>query len=276
MSHADPPPPARRGTGRFSKGVWALLALIGTTVLTAAVSWVVTTVADRTKDRLEAGEPVVVTVESDPTRVSGFGDEVRAVAVPAGQVPAPDPGAGCRDLYTWARARSGVDAGRSLLHLFVRGERAGEVVIHEIRAVVDRRQAPAPALELSCHPDGELEDRRLGIDLDSGSPVARYDSAEGNPFGFTVRRGEVEAFLITATVNSSAVWWHLEIDVVDGDQRRTVRVDDNGRPFATVPAATGGRWRWGSDGWSAVDLGPGAVGPTAVRPGDPLPPLPTP
>jgi hypothetical protein len=169
-----------------------------------------------------------------------------------------------------------MDAGRTLLHVFVRGDVAGEVVIEAMRAVIDRRQPPPAMLELACHPEGELESRRLTIDLESSHPVARYVSSDGRPFGFTVQKGEVEAFLITATAVTSSVWWHLEVDVVDGGRRSTVRVDDGGRPFSTAPPAAGGRWRWGADAWNAKDLGPDAVAPPPVRPGQPLPSLPVP
>jgi hypothetical protein len=272
--HGDTIESAARPARRWSKRVWALAAFVVTTVLTAAISWVVTTFADRAQERF--GDPIVVTVESDPTRVSAFGSEPRAVAVPAGPVTAPDPGAGCSGLYAWARARAGMDAGRSLLHVFVRGDVAGEVVIEAMRAVIDRRQPPPAMLELACFPEGELQSRRLTIDLDSSRPIARYVTPESRPFGFTVQKGEVEAFLITATAATSSVWWHLEIDVVDGGHRTTVRADDGGRPFVTAPRVAAGRWQWGADAWNARDLGPGAVAPPPVLPGQPLPPLPVP
>jgi hypothetical protein len=266
-----------RGPRRWSKRLWAVVAFLVTGVLTAVISVVVTNLAERAQQRI--GSPVEVAVVSDPTQVSAFGSEIRAVAVPTAGLTAPDPGAGCRELYRWARGRSGLDAGRSLLHVVVRGESDAEVVIEQIRAVIDRRQPSTDTTELACLPEGELEQRRLSIDLDAAHPVAQYTSGDGRPFGFTVRRGDVEAFLITAPVAGSSVWWHLEIDVIDGDRRSTVRVDDNGRPFATAPSAAGRRWQWASDGWIAKDVGAAApVGtPTAapVVPGHPLPPLST-
>jgi hypothetical protein len=251
---------------RVRARLWAAGALVGTTVLTAVVAWAVPKIADTAVE----GDPVSVTVESDPTRVSAYGSEERAVALPEGPLRAPNPGPTCGDLYAWARAIEGVDAGRTRLHLFTRGEAEGQVVLSGIRAVVDRRAAPTFGQQLFCSPEGELSNRTLTIDLDTAEPKIRYESADGRPFGFTLAAGEVEAFLVTAVTTTSSVWWHLEIDVVSGDERRTLRIDDSGRPFATTAAASEGRWKWESDRWHARGLPSGVAAPPPVVPGERL------
>ncbi|MCW6011157.1 hypothetical protein K1W54_42435 [Micromonospora sp. CPCC 205371] len=251
----------------------ALGALVGTTTLVAVISYAVPKIIDRltTSD----SPPITVTVVSDPSRVSGFDSTERAVAVPGTAAPAPDPGPRCGDLYPWSRANGGADAGASRLHLLVRGADEGQVVITEIRAVIEERAPKVPSHQLYCLPEGELTSRVVSIDLDDERPVAKYETADGKPFGFTVAPGEVEAFLITATVARATARWHLAIDVTAGSEQHTVEVDDGGEPFRTAPIPQGGRWLWVGTGWEPRGLPAGATAPAPVPPGRPLPQLPT-
>jgi hypothetical protein len=251
----------------------ALGALVGTTALVAAISYVVPKIIDRltTSD----SPPVTVTVTSDPSRVSGFNGTERAVAVPGNDVVAPDPGPGCADLYPWSRANGGADAGASRLHLLVRGADEGQVAITQIRAVIEERAPVRRGQQFHCLPEGELPNRVLSIDLDDERPVAAYETADGKPFGFTVAPGEVESFLITAIVARATARWHLAIDVTAGSEQHTIEVDDGGKPFRTTPVPQGGRWRWVATEWVPGGLPAGVSAPAPVAPGRPLPQLPT-
>lgn len=254
--------------------VVAVVALVVTTAVTALVSWGVTQFATETTKRLGERNPISVTVESDPARTSAS-DGLRQVAIPNEPIVAPDPGpGGCHDLYAWARSIGGLDVEQTQLHLFTRGEVPGEVVISQVTVVVDQRSAPLDARQLVCTPEGDLTSRILTVDLDAAQPIARYTSADGRPFGFTLDQGEVEAFAITAVTSSSYVRWHLELQVVSGDEQRTLRVDDDGRPFATTAVRPGLRWWWSGTDWEPDDLTDGVATPPLVAPGQEFPRLP--
>jgi hypothetical protein len=254
--------------------IWAIGALVLSTALTALISWIVSEFASETTQRLRAGDPVSINIESDPTRSAAF-DKPYAVVIPGDPVVARDPGGyDCHDLYTWARSAGGADAGMTRLHLFVRGNDAGQVIISKIRLRVEQRSAPMEGALLECPPQGVLDSRELTIDLDDGRNSIEYQSEDGRPFGFTLEQGEVEAFAITAKTATSYVRWHLEIDVVAGHDRRTIRVDNGGRLFETTPARPGSRWWWGDSGWDAVGLPDGVRAPAPVAPGQPFPALP--
>ena len=129
---------AERGS-RPRARVIAAIALVATTAVTALVSWAVTQLATEATKRIGEGQPISVNVESDPGRTSVFNSDELEVVIPGERLVARDPGAGCRDLYAWGRSMGGIDAARTRLHLFTRGESPGEAVITRITALLERR-----------------------------------------------------------------------------------------------------------------------------------------
>jgi hypothetical protein len=226
-----------------------IIALASSTALTAFITWAITFISDSTADELK--DTISVTVESDPTRTAAFSNEEQETVLPERNLIAPDPGAGCKDLYARSRTMGGVDARESRIHVFVRRETPGTAVISQMFVVIDERAPIRLGSHLYCGLEGELDNRRLSVDLDTTQPRIKYENDQGNAFGFTLSEGEAEAFTIRAVTNHSYIRWHLELEVVEGTEKRTVRVDDAGVPFATS-ATTEEAWGWNGQSWSAT------------------------
>ena len=228
----------------------AALALAGTTALTTLVTWAITLASDSATDQLKS--PVELTVQSDPTQTAVFSGEKQEAILPGLNSTAPNPSTGCRDLYKYSRAMGGADAKETRVHAFIRRSSPGTVVVTQAIVVVDERLPSLHGSHLSCSPEGELENRNITVNLDAAEPRINYESETGKPFGFSLEQGEVETFVIRASANRSLVRWHLELEVVEGTETRTIRVDDSGKPFATS-AVTGRSWSWTGSSWQGVD-----------------------
>jgi hypothetical protein len=253
---------------------WRRLAAILGGLAIAAVTTVVTWAATKgvtTFDRaVTARDPVTVSVQSNPSLAAGFAGTSVDLRLPARAQPGSGPGQFCRGFRPWAQERGGVDAGVSRLQIVVQGETEGRLLISEARAVVLERNASEAGIDVRCPSAGEAEFRALSVDLDAPDTRAQYESGDGRPFGFTLDKGEIETFLVTATASRADYAWYIELVVVAEGKPVTIRVDDGGRPFRTSPPAAGRVWEWDyesawypSDGGDPVPLpAPFGTGPS--------------
>ncbi|GAA1273744.1 hypothetical protein GCM10009677_28740 [Sphaerisporangium rubeum] len=226
------------------KGWRKLLAPSGVllaTVLTAIISWIVTYLATGIERSSTDADPVRVSVETDPMRIGAFSDSAQSLIIPSVRKLNDSPGEGCAKFHEWGLAKNAIDADASRIQIAVQGRAAGETLISNIRVIVLKRSAPVNGLTALCPTAGPVEYRFLTIDLDQPDPSVKY--AGKKPFGFKVASGEVETFIVTATAAKGHYLWCLEIDLVAGDKKSTVRVDDDGKPFATTPG-TKRTWTW--------------------------------
>lgn len=239
-SEKDPARPSPTGWRKLL----TIPGLIGVTALGAVVTWGATEFVTFVRDEVTASDPVSIAVESNPAQTSAFAGLPVDVRLPAGSRPSTGPGPGCTGFRPWAHEQGGADAGATRLQIVLQGRTSGQVLISNARAVIVARETPAPGVDLTCPPAGEAELRALAIDLDQRDPRARYQSADGREFGFTLEQGEIETFSVTATASKATYTWYLELTVVVGDESRTVRVDDGGRPFRTTTPIQAKRWEW--------------------------------
>jgi hypothetical protein len=155
------------------------------------------------------------------------------MVVPSARTSVGSPGSGCDGFRRWGLRLGGADAGETTFKLIVQSETDDPVYIAGVRAVVSRVRPIRSPVVVVCPSQGEAPEREVLIDLDT-SQAGRYVRAgRQEPFNFVLSRGKSEIFRITAATKRHAVHWVLEVDVVVAGKHRTMRLDDNGRAFAT-------------------------------------------
>jgi hypothetical protein len=234
--------------------------LIAVTVVTILAGWGATQLTAAVDNKLSARDPISWTVETNPAHVGAFEDLPIALTLPSQVQPTTGPGVGCRQFYPWARTNGGVDAGTTRLQLALQSQAAGQLLIADARAVVVGNDRLTTGINVECLRAGEADLRTLTIDLDSPNPRARYQFSSGRNFGFTLNKGEIETFLVTATAEKATYSWFLELTVVANEQASAIRIDDDGKPFRTTASTTGTVWTWDFAGSWRSDLGTVPVG----------------
>ncbi|MFI9781731.1 hypothetical protein ACIHCV_45360 [Streptomyces sp. NPDC051956] len=260
-----------QGEGRRRRELWlSLPGLVVTTVLVGIVSWGVTRLTDGAEKLTQDDATLAtVSVETNPARVGAFDDTSVYGVLPNGATPTTGPGDGCTGFHDWLLKNGGTDARESRLQVTVQGNAQRQVQITNLRVVVVSREEPAPHVGVGCPSAGSANLRFVTIDLDSPRPRAEYDSEDGAPFGFTVKHGEIETFLISATAKEAVYNWHLELDLISGKEQVHMRVDDDGKNFQTAPEARAPGWDWDwKSKWVHAESGrQRAVGDPLVPPG---------
>ncbi|MEV5882764.1 hypothetical protein AB0L74_08600 [Streptomyces sp. NPDC052020] len=133
----------------------------------------------------------------------------------------------CAALHRWATDRSAVPRGTATAAFTLTAPGDRGLVVRSLR-VVKGRAIPVPkGRDVECvGADDHTVAPGLGLwgKLSLDAPRDLGLSRYARP-GATVG-GIVE----TRTVDCSCEWW-IEVEVLEGDERRTVRIDDDGRPF---------------------------------------------
>lgn len=207
-------------------------------------------------DRIELGD-ATARLRTDPKGFDrGLPDWVAysyVVATSAREVPPPPRGL-CRDRKAWADSIGAVDAVFTRLQVTLEGRSGGAVVIDGIRAEVVARRAPLAGTWLMCPVGGaEASPRRIDLDLDSEPPKVQFlregDEPVATPILFTLRRGEVETFLVRAVTSTCDCKWRVTFDLIASGERRTVTIDDDGQPFRTTATARAKPHVWQAGRW---------------------------
>ncbi|MGI5376929.1 helix-turn-helix domain-containing protein [Streptomyces sp. CA-251387] len=138
------------------------------------------------------------------------------------------------DARGWVTALGGVPGGQQMLALTVQGTGKATVVLEELHVRVVEKSAPLAwnDFEMGVGCGGGVETASFGVDLDAGRP-ALSPKAGQRDFPYKVSESDPEVFYIFADARAHNVSWYLELVWSSGDQRGTVRVDDNGHPFRT-------------------------------------------
>ncbi|GCB45422.1 hypothetical protein SNL152K_2712 [Streptomyces sp. NL15-2K] len=159
------------------------------------------------------------------------------------------------DARGWVTAFGGVAGGQQMLALNVQGTGKATVVLDELHVRVVEKSAPLDwndfVMGVGC--GGGVETTAFGVDLDAGRPVVSPKAGQRD-FPYKVSESDPEVFYVFADARAHNVSWYLELEWSSGDQKGTVRVDDNGKPFRTSgnagrPAYTYplGASEWGRD-----------------------------
>jgi hypothetical protein len=191
------------------------------------------------------------------------GTEAAVVPLRISRLP-PPPGArapGARGCPTrgWVRGLGGADT-QTIFTVHVEGLSDRTVIVDRAEVDVVRRHPPMRGTWVGCVGAGRQAVRRLSVDLDSTPARAVYTNDEGDPkrprrFLFALGRGQVEEFLVVASGGRCWCTWRLRLGYTVRRRRRTLTIDDSGRPFETTGSsrAVGARY---SNGWHALPPAP--------------------
>ena len=171
--------------------------------------------------------------------------------VPRSKAELTEPPQDCRERRDWAWGLGGADADETRMKLTLTGNRDTEVSIDKMSVEVDSEPLK-PGLVAAC-PVGGATGETFGFLVDLERETVTFVEA-GNqaPARFTLEKGKTEQFDIYAVAwgKPRLYTWRLKLSVVDGSDRRSVTVDDKGKPFRTAGAGKAGTpmliWRDGS------------------------------
>ncbi|MEU5887978.1 helix-turn-helix transcriptional regulator [Streptomyces sp. NPDC047461] len=139
-----------------------------------------------------------------------------------------------QDARGWVNALGAVSAGRQMLALTVQGTGKATVVLDDLHVRVVEKGAPLDwndfSMGVGC--GGDVDTTAFEVDLDAGRPAVSPKAGQRD-FPYKVSESDPEVFYILADARAHNVRWYLELDWSSGDQKGTVRVDDQGRPFRT-------------------------------------------
>lgn len=167
-----------------------------------------------------------------------------------------------REVYDWLLTHRAVDVGDTRLRLTLRGLADDLVVVRDIR--IDARQSPPlSGTNVTCPTAGANSATLLLFDLEdpsSGAWECREDGGRqivGDASFFenhnvSLGKGEVHDFIILGQTFASLVEWRMYVDIEVAGRRKTIIVDDSGKPFRTTGTPLGGfaetlDWEWWED-----------------------------
>ena len=175
------------------------------------------------------------------------------------------------EAYETLCAAGAVDCRETVLRVTVRGLSDETVVVRDIKAETESRDAHAGTF-VRCMGAGANDATVLVLDLEADTPRAvegaqgadgrwapTSDTAFFDRNNVTLARGEVHDFVVVGLAATSLVEWRIVIDLDVGSDHRSVTVDDSGAAFVTSgePAAgftTSLDWAWGAEGMPFVPL----------------------
>jgi hypothetical protein len=145
----------------------------------------------------------------------------------------------------WAYDQGGVDAFSTDVRTVFEGAPGGRIALDGIDIDVSKRRPPlAGTWVRGRDPHCPRPPRReIFVDLDSDPPqiVSSFTKREGKGMLYPLERGR--DFHVVAIAARGMYEWRLRLTLKEGNKRRTVPIDDGGRPFRTsAPPPTGYAW----------------------------------
>jgi hypothetical protein len=223
-------------------------ALLGFLLDRLAVNW----------SRLTGRLPVDVVIETDPAvflagepNWDGFSFVFPGRDI--GQV-GPAPAWVCREWHRWAMARGGVHSFEQRIRVAVipRGEATVLVEAFEPE-VVSRTQIPRGAYVTCAVGGADGRIRHISVDLVESPPWTTYRGDEGEEvqrFKLTIGKGDAERFEIVAKADpGSLVEWRGRLHVIANGKKKTITIDDEGKPLRLSGPGSGPYYMWRGDGW---------------------------
>ncbi|MFD5733539.1 hypothetical protein ACFWIY_11970 [Streptomyces sioyaensis] len=223
---------------RFRRWLGTVPGLAASTVVTTACAAATTAAFTGGVQLWSEPASVSTTVETDPLRIDA--EKTLVQLIPADRFDRTRPDKGCAGFWDWARKRGAVDDGSTMLQLTVTNSGSNAALITGMRAEVLSRTPVSHMVEATCPTQGEAQVYAVNMNLDEPQPVGVYQKeGKHHPLDFTVAAGELETFLVTADITHGASKWKLAVDVVEDGQKRTLMVDNDGKPFATAARPKG-------------------------------------
>lgn len=262
------------------KRLFSLPGALLVAALTAVVTFAATAAANYVNDRIQARNPVSVSVETDPALIPGVGSDGQSAVIPASVTTKGDPGPlGCEGFYRWQKRNGGISEGKTTIQLVIQGNISDPVLVTGLRVKVDSRGAPLTGIPADCPTAGTVEFHDASVDLDAADPQVTYPPTEPKHFGISLTRGESEAFILSGLTQHYYCTWTLQMDLVVKGAQREIDVSDHGKPFQTTAATSTSHWSWNyRDAWLLDRPDPSAAStasvPSSIAGDRPLPPLP--
>ncbi|WP_395365728.1 helix-turn-helix domain-containing protein [Streptomyces sp. YH02] len=139
-----------------------------------------------------------------------------------------------QDAPGWIAALDAVPGGDQLLRLTVQGTGKQTVVLEALHVRVVSKKAPLAwndyVMGVGC--GGNVSTKSFAVDLDAGRPTA-VPAGGQRTFSYKTSESDPVIFNVAARAQAHDVTWYLELVWSSGEERGTLRVDDNGRPFRT-------------------------------------------
>jgi hypothetical protein len=233
-----------------SKTAWFI-----TTVMAAAIGWLVVEGLSGVKTELTREDPVLINYSSDPVLFekgqpdwTGYSYVIPRSPKRLGSPPRGE----CRARRTWAYDLNGADAAFTKLRVTAEGRAAGTVLIDSIKVRVLERLKPLRGAHALCPVGGASANLHgVAIDLDQSPPTFQYadHGTEPRNFAFTLKKGEVETFDSEASAEKCYCTWIAKFEFVADGKRQSVRIGDERRPFRTTGIANTRPVVWNGRHW---------------------------
>ncbi len=240
---------------------------------TGTVSWLISQLLVDVRTKVDARNPLDITVRDNPAQISAFNDQIIYGVIPADVRTSGSPGPGCTGFRDWLKLNRGVDAGATKLQIVAQNTFSKPIQLAEMRVKILDRLPPVSGIAVACPPAAEASFRPIEIDLDTVPPRVRYQHGEKD-FGFKIQNGEIETFNVTATTARGHYRWIIELDAVVDGKLRTIEFGSPSGPFETTAKPATGAWSGDyQDGWEASPSTPRAGIPERISVGTSLRPL---
>ncbi|WP_318209370.1 transcriptional regulator [Streptomyces sp. SJL17-1] len=139
-----------------------------------------------------------------------------------------------QDAPGWIAALDAVPGGDQLLRLTVQGTGKQTVVLEALHVRVVSKKAPLAwndyVMGVGC--GGNVSTKSFAVDLDAGRPTAVPTGGQ-RKFSYKTSESDPVIFNVAARAQAHDVTWYLELVWSSGEERGTLRIDDNGHPFRT-------------------------------------------
>jgi hypothetical protein len=169
----------------------------------------------------------------------------------------------CHHRSTWARRHGGVDAEQTTFRIYIEGRTDDRTVILGAPRIMFRepRQPPLQGTRVACPVGGaQPAIRKLTIDLDkaAGCFTSRDGVCAKRAPQFTLAKGDVEIFDVTAATRHCFCEWSIEIPYSVGREKHSVEItDEDGKPFKTTGLSRAKTYSFAGNRWyRGVHLAP--------------------
>jgi hypothetical protein len=250
-----------------------LVSIVAGAIVGTVIGWMGKEFLPPLWRRIQGRPPVIIHVETNPAVFEAglppwigygfvFADEAQPGRPPIGP---------CQEWWAWAKERGGVDAGVTKLRLTLIGDELTTVVMDALRVVITKHTDPLNGTYVVCTVGGaDITTRHIAVDLDLfGEPTTRYVKDGGESTGrfvFQLTRGEAEIFNIEARAESSYCEWVAELFLLVDGKRRTISIDDDGKPFRTTAPSGLKAHHWTDERWAPLHASDeGTSGSSAVE-----------
>jgi hypothetical protein len=239
---------------RYAGWIVGLLATFG--IFGAVGSNVVDEIFPAAKEKISGATPLHVTVREDPQGGSdGFTVAARS---PAGLESKLRNATGCDALFVAAKRAGAVDVYQSIHDVLLEGRTFRDVTIVDMRAKVLTRKPALRGAAITCASAGALDSIGVMFKLDEANPLARKirpGLQPGEPYfrrgnAISLKSEEVQPLQVVAQISSGYVEWEVEADAIIDGERRTITINNSGKPFRLTGARPAGgyaryfEWVW--------------------------------